>query len=58
MKKFTQLKWTGLTLLLFVFYSPMMANALSEDNGERKLTEVLTEISERYHVIITYDASL
>ncbi len=58
MKKIIQLRWASLALLLFLFYSPGIAKVLTEDNGERKLTEVLTEISERYHVIITYDASM
>ena len=55
MTNFTQLKWKGLALLLLLFYFPLTANTLPED---RNLTEVLTEISERYQVIITYDAAM
>ncbi len=58
MKKIRQLKWIGLTLLLFLFYYPVMSHTIAENKGERKLTEVLTEISERYQVIITYDAAM
>lgn len=58
MEKFLRLRWMGLALLLLLFQSPGTAEERISSTKERQLAEVLTEISERYQVIITYDAAM
>lgn len=47
---------TGILLLLLFLGNPGVTGADNSVHVQRQLTEVLSEISERYQVIITYDA--
>ncbi len=58
MKKGRRKIWRGWTGVLIIMSSLALSQGWASTHDDRQLSEILTEISEKFQVIITYDAAM